>query len=297
MAISAAQVKELRERTGLGMMECKGALVECDGDMDKAVELLRKRVGAKVQKKAGRTAADGRIATYASPDARLMAMVEVNCETDFVAKENSFIEFADAVAACVARREPVDVAALLALPLKDGAKPTVGEACEHLSARLGEKISLRRFVRYAGGANARLDAYVHTGARIGVLVELAGGEGALAHDIAMHIAAMRPEYVSTKDVPAPLVAQEQEILRAQASASGKPAEIVEKMVAGRLAKHLGEIALLGQPFVRDPDTTVEKLLKGARAQVVRFCRYEVGEGIERQASDFAAEVMAQVKGG
>ncbi len=296
MSITAAQVKELRERTGLGMMECKSALVECDGDMERAVELLRKRAGAKVQKKAGRTAADGRIAIHTSADRRTMAMVEVNCETDFVAKEGSFSDFVDAIAACVGTGAPRDVAALLALPLREGKADTVGETCEHLVARLGEKISIRRFVRYAT-TDGLLDAYVHTGARIGVLVELVGGQETLAHDIAMHVAAMRPEYLSVQDIPAGVVSKEKEILVAQEAVSGKPAEIVEKMVAGRLAKHLGEITLLAQPFVKDPDTSVDKLLKGARARVVRFCRYEVGEGIEKGASDFAAEVMAQVKGG
>lgn len=296
MAVSAAQVKELRERTGLGMMECKSALVESDGNMEQAVELLRKRAGAKVQKKAGRTAADGRIGTYASADRRTMAMVEVNCETDFVAKEDSFTGFVDAVAACVGTHGPRDVAALLSLPLREGKGDTVGEACEHLVARLGEKIGVRRFVRYTT-TDGLLDAYVHTGARIGVLVELAGGQETLVHDIAMQVAAMRPDYLSVQDIPAGVVAKEKEILVAQEAASGKPAEIVEKIVAGRLAKQLREITLLAQPFVKDKDRSVEKLLEGAGARVVRFCRYEVGEGIEKDASDFAAEVMAQVKGG
>ena len=295
MGISAAQVKELRERTGLGMMECKNALVESDGDMDKAIELLRKRAGAKVEKKAGRIAAEGRVSTYVSDDRRLAAMAEVNCETDFVAKEHDFIAFANAVAACVATHNPADLPALLVVPLQAGQSGTVAQAAEHLVARLGEKIGVRRFVRYEA-SSGRLDSYVH-GARIGVLVELRGGDDTLAHDIAMHVAAMRPEHVSEEDVPPGLVSKEKEILMEQVRDSGKPPEIIEKVIAGRLNKYLNEISLLGQPFVKDTDTTVGKLLKASDASVLRFCRYEVGEGIEKKTEDFAAEVMAQVEGG
>lgn len=295
MGISAAQVKELRERTGLGMMECKNALVESDGDMDKAIELLRKRAGAKLEKKAGRIAAEGRVSTYVSDDRSLAAMAEVNCETDFVAKEHGFIAFANAVAACVATHNPADLPALLAVPLQAGQSGTVAQAAEHLVARLSEKIGVRRFVRYEA-SSGRLDSYVH-GARIGVLVELRGGDDTLAHDIAMHVAAMRPEHVSEEDVPPGLVSKEKEILMEQVRDSGKPPEIIEKMIAGRLNKYLNEISLLGQPFVKDTDTTVGKLLKASDASVLRFCRYEVGEGIEKKTEDFAAEVMAQVEGG
>lgn len=296
MAISAGQVKELRERTGLGMMECKNALVECDGNMDKAVELLRKRVGVKVEKKAGRIAAEGRVSAHVSGDRKLAAIVEVNCETDFVAKENGFVSFVDAVAACVVKHDPADVDALSALPLEDGKADTVAQVCEGLVARLGEKINVRRFVHYEG-KGAHLDTYVHPGSRIGVLVEMEGGNNALAHDIAMQVAATRPEYISRDDVPEDVAAKEREIFMEQARASGKPPEIAEKMVAGRLNKYLNELTLLGKPFVKDPDTSVEKLLKLADARIARFCRYEVGEGIEKKVGDFAAEVMAQAKGG
>jgi elongation factor Ts len=296
MDVSAAQVKELRERTGLGMMECKNALVESDGDMDKAIEWLRKRAGAKVDKKSGRIAAEGRISAHLSAERKLAALVEVNSETDFVAKEEGFTSFADAVAACVVRHDPRDVAALVTLPLEDGKDDTVQQVCDGLIARLGEKIGVRRFVRYQTDVG-KLDAYVHAGSRIGVLVELQGGEDALAHDIALHVAAMRPEYLTSDDVPPEVVSKEKEILMEQARDSGKPPEIIEKMVAGRLNKYLGEQTLLGQPFVRDADITVGKLLEKSGAKVTRFCRFEVGEGMEKKSSDFAAEVMAQTKGG
>jgi len=296
MTITASQVKELRERTGLGMMECKSALTETNGDMEAAIDLLRRKAGAKVEKKAGRTAAEGAIAVYLSPDRKLAAMVEVNSETDFVAKGEEFMAFAGAVAACVAERNPATVEALAALPLGGGADVrTVSQVREGLIAKLGENIAVRRFVRYVSGAG-HIVSYVH-GRRIGVLVDLTGGDEALGRDLAMHVAASRPAYVAREEVPADVVAKEKEIFIAQAADSGKPADIVEKMVAGRVNKYLGEITLLGQPFVKDPDTTVEKLLKKASARVARFSRYEVGEGIEKGASDFAAEVMAQVRGG
>ncbi len=296
MTITASQVKELRERTGLGMMECKSALTETNGDMEAAIDLLRRKAGAKVEKKAGRTAAEGAIAVYLSPDRKLAAMVEVNSETDFVAKGEEFMAFAGAVAACVADRNPATVEALAALPLGGGESVrTVSQVREGLVAKLGENIAVRRFVRYVSG-EGHIVSYVH-GRRIGVLVDLSGGDEALGRDLAMHVAASRPAYVAREDVPADVVAKEKEIFIAQAADSGKPADIVEKMVAGRVNKYLGEITLLGQPFVKDPDTTVEKLLKKASARVARFSRYEVGEGIEKGASDFAAEVMAQVRGG
>lgn len=293
MSISAAQVKELRSRTGLGMMECKQALTETGGDLEAATELLRKRAGAKVEKKAGRTAAEGAIGLYLSDDRKLAAMAEVNCETDFVAKGDNFIEFAKAVATSAAEHDPRDVEALSALPLAKG--ETVAQAREALVMKQGENMGVRRFVRYAA-ENRRLGAYVHSTRKIGVLVEVDGGDEALAKDLAMHIAASRPDYVSRDDVPAAVIEKEREIYAEQAQASGKPKEIVEKMVAGRVGKYLNEITLLGQAFVKDPEITVEKLLSRAGAKVVRFARYEVGEGIEREQADFAAEVMAQVKG-
>lgn len=294
MSISAQQVKELRERTGLGMMECKSALIEANGDMNAAIEWLRKKAGAKLEKRADRIAADGAIGLYASPDGKLAALAEVNSETDFVAKGNDFLAFANAVATTVARRAPADLDALYALPLKDDGE-TVAQARKGLVMKLGENIGVRRFARYQTD-DARVGVYVH-GRRIGVLVEVEGGDDQLARDLAMHIAASRPQYVARADVPAAAVENEKALLMEEAKASGKPMEIVEKMVMGRLSKHLNEITLLGQPFVRDPDTAVEKLLKAKGARVRRFVRFEVGEGVEKKVADFAAEVMAQAKGG
>lgn len=293
MTITAAQVKELRERTGLGMMECKGALAETQGDMDAAIDLLRKKAGSKVEKKAGRIASEGAIGVSLSADRKLGAMVEVNSETDFVAKGDDFQAFANAIAAVIARHNPADVSALSTMKLDSG--ETVAKAREGLVAKLGENISVRRFVRVAAKAG-QVASYLH-GRKIGVLVEIDGGQDSLGRDIAMHIAASRPECVSREQVSAELIAKEKEIFIAQAAESGKPPEIIEKMVSGRINKYLAEITLLGQPFVKDPETTVEKLLKQANAKVSAFTRYEVGEGIEKKSGDFAAEVMAQVKGG
>lgn len=292
MAISAAQVKELRERTGLGMMECKAALEESKGDMDAAIDALRKKAGAKVEKKAARTAADGAIGLYLSDDRKTAAMVEVNSETDFVAKDDAFTGFAREVAALAATAKPADVAALNAAKLSG--KGTVEQARAELVSKFGENMTVRRFARYEG--KGHIGTYLH-GRKIGVMVELEGGDETLARDIAMHIAASRPAYVNKDEVPADAIAKEKEVFSAQAAQSGKPADIIEKMIGGRIQKYLNEISLLGQPFVKDPDTTVEKLLKNAKAKVVRFTRYEVGEGIEKATADFAAEVMAQVKGG
>ena len=292
MSISAQQVKELRERTGLGMMECKTALQETQGDMEAAADLLHKKAGAKVERRAGRIAADGAIGLHLSGDRKLAAMVEVNSETDFVAKGENFIAFAHAGAACVATSNPTDVDALMALPLVGGA--SISQTRENLAMKLGENIGVRRFTRFTAG-NGHIAGYIH-GRKIGVLVELEGGDETLAKDIAMHIAASKPDYVTRDQVPADVIAKEKVIFAEQAQASGKPANIVEKMVEGRVNKYLAEVTLLGQPFVKDPDTTVEKLLKGKGARVVRFARFEVGEGIEKKSTDFAAEVMAQVKG-
>jgi elongation factor Ts len=292
MTVSATQVKELRERTGLGMMECKQALSEAGGDMGKAEDILRKKAGAKVEKKAGRTAAEGAIGLSLSADRKTAAIVEVNSETDFVAKGDDFTGFANAAAESIVASNPADVDALYHAPLK-GNTESVSKAREALVMKLGENIGVRRFTRYS--AKGHVGAYVH-GRKIGVLVEMEGGDETLAKDIAMHIAASRPECVSKEQVPADVIAKEKEIFSAQAKQSGKPDNIIEKMVEGRIAKFLSEISLLGQPFVKNPDTTVEKLLKGANAKVIRFMRYEVGEGIEKKQGDFAAEVMAQVKG-
>ncbi|MFO7275608.1 MAG: translation elongation factor Ts [Pseudomonadota bacterium] len=291
MNITAEAVKQLRERTGAGMMECKKALVEANGDLDAAAELMRKQGLAKADKKAARVAAEGVIVIEKSPDERAAAMVEVNCETDFVAREQDFRSFAQAVARKVLETRPATLEALLETKL-DGSE-TIDERRRALISRIGENITVRRFTVLE--ATDRLGAYLH-GTRIGALVALQGGDAALAHDLAMHVAASNPRYVSTADVPEDVVAKEREILTEQAKTEGKPPEIVAKMVEGRLRKMLNEITLLGQPFVKDPDTTVEKLLKGAKASVTGFERFEVGAGIEKRQEDFAAEVMKQVKG-
>ncbi|HFD79388.1 MAG TPA: elongation factor Ts [Gammaproteobacteria bacterium] len=293
MAISAAQVKELRQRTGCGMMECKKALVEADGDMDAAAEALRKSGLAKADKKAGRVAAEGVIVIEVSGDGKSAAMVEVNSETDFVAKKEEFQSFARAVAQQVLGGAPASVEALMSLTLGEGGE-TVDEARRNLIATIGENINVRRFVRREA-SKGQLSSYLH-GGRIGVLVELEGGDGELARDIAMHIAASKPVCVDEAGVPAEMLDKEKEIFAAQAEASGKPAEIIEKMVSGRIRKFLGEITLLGQPFVKDPDQTVGKLLKAAGATVHGFDRMELGEGIEKKTENFAEEVMAQVQG-
>jgi len=290
--ITAALVKELRERTGSGMMECKNALVETNGDIDAAIELMRKRGLAKADKKAGRVAAEGTVVIALSDDRRSGAMVEVNCETDFVANGDDFRNFAQAVGRKVLEANPASVEALAELQL-DGGK-TVNEVRQELIAKIGENIQVRRFVRF-DSANGAISSYLH-GTRIGVLVELEGGSEELGRDIAMHVAASRPLCVAEQDVPAETIEKEREILIAQAEGSGKPREIIEKMVQGRIQKFLGEITLVGQPFVKDPDQTVGKLLKANNAKVVRFARLEVGEGVEKKQDNFADEVMATVRG-
>ncbi len=292
MAISAAQVKDLRERTGLGMMECKAALTETDGNMEAAIDLLRKKAGAKVDKKAHRVAAEGVVAAHVDTGSRVGALVEVNSETDFVAKEERFVGFAQALAALVVEKNPGDLEALLALGYPGGG--TVAEARAALVAQFGENMTVRRFARLEAEGGV-LGHYVH-GRRIGVLVALTGGEPALARDLAMHIAANKPAYVRPDEVPADVVAREKAIYVAQAAESGKPADIIEKMVMGKVRKYLEDITLVGQPFVKDPETTVAAHLKRSGADVKRFFRLEVGEGIEREVSNFASEVMSQVKG-
>ncbi|PWG63906.1 translation elongation factor Ts [Sediminicurvatus halobius] len=293
MAISAQLVKDLRERTGAGMMECKKALVETDGDIEGAIEVMRKRGLAKADKKADRVAAEGAIVVAVDGEARHGAMVEINSETDFVAASDDFKGFADKVAARVLADAPADLEALLALPLEAGGAD-VATAQKELVARIGENIQVRRFQHYAS-EGGRLFHYLH-GSRIGVLLELEGGDDELGRDLCMHVAASRPVCVSVDEVPEDRAAKEREILVAQAQESGKPQEIIEKMVEGRLRKWLAEITLLGQPFVKDPDQTVEQLLKERGAKVVRFARFEVGEGIEKRQENFAEEVAAQVKG-
>jgi elongation factor Ts len=292
MAISAALVKELRERTSAGMMECKKALVETDGDIEAAVEYLRKAGMAKADKKADRTAAEGLIVIETSGDAKKAAMVEVNCETDFVAKDDNFQNFSKEVASMVLNNAPADLEALMASAMQSG--DSVQDTLKGLIAKIGENMSVRRFVTVES-KEGMIGSYSH-GSRIGVLVDISGGDAELAKDIAMHIAASKPVCVSSEQVPAELIEKEKEIFSAQAAESGKPADIVEKMVTGRINKFLKEVTLMGQPFVKDPDSTVEKLLKSKNANVVAFSRFEVGEGIEKKQDNFADEVMAQVKG-
>lgn len=291
MAITAALVKELRERTGAGMMECKKALVETDGDMEGAIELMRKTGLAKADKKAGRIAADGLVVVKISDDGKQGVMVEVNCETDFVTKGDDFKNFCDEVAQVALATQSADLDALLAAGMSGG--ESVADTCKRLIAKIGENMNVRRFQLF--NTDGLLASYLH-GARIGVMVDMSGGSVELARDVAMHIAASKPTAVSEADVDPALIEKEKEIFVAQAAESGKPAEIIEKMIGGRIQKFLKEITLLGQPFVKDPDTTVEKLLKGASATVNGFTRYEVGEGIEKKVENFADEVMAQVKG-
>ena len=290
MNITAEAVKQLRERTGAGMMECKKALVETKGDLDAAAELMRKQGLAKADKKATRVAAEGVVVIARSADHKSAAMVEINCETDFVAREQDFRGFAHAVAECALAARPKDLEALSAAVLAGG--ESVDERRRTLIAKIGENISVRRFSLLS--AADHLGAYVH-GTRIGALIALKGGTQQLAHDLAMHVAASNPRYRSQADVPAAVLDKERAILSEQAANEGKPPEIVANMVEGRLRKALGEITLAGQAFVKDPEVTVEKLLKGAKAEVLAFERFEVGAGIEKKQDDFVAEVMAQVK--
>ncbi|MGA9856018.1 MAG: translation elongation factor Ts [Gammaproteobacteria bacterium] len=290
MIISAEMVKELRERTGAGMMECKRALTESSGDIDAAIENMRKSGLAKADKKAGRIAAEGRIGIEQSGSAA--AMVEVNCETDFVANGEDFTNFVSKVTRTALLKAPPDINVLMNLQLTNG--QSVDTARRELVVKLGENISVRRYI-YFKTENGLLGSYCH-GSRIGVLVELQGSDAALAKDIAMQVAASKPLYVKPEQVPAELLNQEREIIRAQSMDSSKPAAIIEKMVEGRLGKFLAEVTLMGQPFVKQPDITVGKLLVQAGAQVLRFARFEVGEGIEKKQEDFVAEVMAQARG-
>jgi elongation factor Ts len=289
MNVTAEAVRALRERTGAGMMECKRALVESSGDPDAAAELMRRQGLAKADKKAARVAAEGVVVVERSTDGHGAAMVEINCETDFVAREHDFRNFAGDLARLALAGVLVDAEALLAAELVAG--ETVDARRRALVAKIGENISVRRSVVLQ--TNGVLGAYVH-GTRIGALVALEGGSAALAHDLAMHVAASNPRYLSVAEVPAEVMEKEREILTEQASKEGKSPEILAKMVEGRLRKSLNEIVLLGQPFVKDPEQSIEKLLKSASAKVLRFERFEVGAGIEKKQSDFVAEVMAQV---
>lgn len=280
MAVSASLVKELRERTGLGMMECKKALAETDGDIDLAIENLRKASGLKAEKKAGRTAADGVVAVKVAADNAYAVVVEVNSETDFAARDAGFLAFVEMVTEKAFADKQTDVAAL-----------GVEDARQALVQKIGENIGVRRIQVVEGGV---IGAYVHANNRIAVLVQLTAGDEVVAKDIAMHIAAVNPRVVSPEDMPADVVAKEEEIIRAQPDMEGKPAEIVDKMMGGRIKKFLKENSLTEQPFVKNPDVTVGKLAKDAGATITSFVRFEVGEGIEIAETDFAAEVAAQV---
>jgi elongation factor Ts len=291
MTITAEAVKQLRERTGAGMMECKKALVEVGGDLDAAAELMRKQGLAKADKKASRVAAEGTIVIARSADGLTAALAEINCETDFVAREQDFRAFAAAVGELALANCALDVAALLALKTASG--DTLEERRRALIAKIGENITVRRVACVA--APTALGTYLH-GTRIGTLIALKGGDEALARDVAMHVAAMNPEFVKPGDVPADLVAKEREIFAEQVKAEGKPPEIAARMLEGKLRKRLNEMSLVGQPFVKDDKMTVENLLKKAGAEVTTMVRFEVGAGLEKKQGDFAAEVMATVQG-
>ena len=293
MQITASMVKELRERTGSGMMECKKALQEAEGNIDVAIENMRKSGMAKADKKSGRVAAEGRVVIAISDDGKKAAVVEVNCETDFVSGGDDFLSFVTAIAKTALANQPADIAALSEMTL-DGASETIEEARKAKIAKIGENMQLRRFELLAT-EKGTFGSYLH-GVRMGVLVEMENGNDELIKDVAMHIAASSPICVSEADVPADVLEKEKDILRAQALESGKPADIVEKMLTGRIRKYLAEITLLGQSFVKNPDITVETLLSDAGASVNNFVRYEVGEGIEKKEENFAEEVMAQING-
>jgi elongation factor Ts len=287
--ITAQRVKELRDMTGLGMMECKKALTETGGDIKAAEDLLRIKSGAKASKAAGRVASEGMVAAYIARDGKSGALVEVNCETDFVARNEDFIKFSRDLAQLVTAQGVTDIEALASAGLPGG--ESVEEFRKALVMKLGENISVRRFARH--GTEGRLASYLH-GAKIGVMIDYKGGDETLGKDLAMHIAASKPLCVSSEQVSPELLARERQIYTAQAAESGKPADIVARMVDGRIAKYLAEVTLLGQPFVKNPDETVEKLLASKSAKVNAFTLFVVGEGIEKKTGDFAAEVMAQV---
>jgi elongation factor Ts len=283
--MSAAQVKELRERTGLGLLECKKALAEASGDIEAAIETLRKSSGMKAAKKAGRTAAEGIVAIQSAPDGSLAAMVEVNSETDFVARDENFLNFVQTVVGTAFEQRNNDITLL--------AGGDIEEARQALVQKIGENISVRRVVVHEASAGV-VGGYVHGNNRIAVVVSLKGGNAELAKDVAMHVAAVNPQVVSPDQMAEEVVAKEREIYAAQAQESGKPAEIVEKMIEGRIRKFLSENSLTEQAFVKDPDTTVGKLVSAAGAEIIGFSRFEVGEGIEVEKVDFAAEVAAQL---
>ena len=290
--ITAELVKNLRERTGAGMMDCKKVLTETNGDMEKAAELLRERGIAKAAKKSGRIAAEGLVAAYVSEDKKVGAIVEVNAETDFVEKNAEFITFVNDIAEIVAKNNPENVEKLLEDKYKNEDR-TVKEVLTDKIATIGENMTIRRFERFE--SEGLVESYIHGGGKIAVLVDFAKGDSELAKDVCMQIAAARPEYLNRESVPAERTEKEMEILKAQAMNEGKPAEIAEKMVQGRIGKFYSEICLLDQEFVKDPSIKVGDLIKGKSAEIVRFARFEKGEGIEKKEENFAEEVMKQLK--
>ena len=290
MAITASLVKELRERTGAGMMECKKSLVETDGDIEAAIEHMRKTGLAKADKKASRTAAEGKLTIAISDDAKKAVMLEVNCETDFVAMGDAFIDFCNTVAGQIMASDPADVEALLALNYAD-TDTSIDDTLKGMIAKIGEKMSVRRFQIIT--TDGLLGQYIH-GNKIGVVVNLKGGDDALAKDIAMHVAATNPNALNSQSLSADLIAKETEIAKAEALNSGKPEKIIDKIVEGKMNKFIKDNTLLGQSFVKDPDITIEKLVNNAKAEVLGFTRIAVGEGIEKKQENFAEEVMAQI---
>ena len=292
--VSAAMVKELREKTGAGMMDCKKVLTETDGDMEKAIELLRERGIAKAAKKSDRVAAEGLVDAYVTEDGKIGAVVEVNAETDFVAKNDEFKSFVADVAKQIALTNPANVEELLAAKSIVEEDKTVQEVLTNKIATIGENMSIRRFARYE--TTGLVEKYIHGEGKIGVLVELENGNSELAKDICMQIAAAKPEFLDRESVPAERVEKEMEILKAQAMNEGKPAEIAEKMVQGRIGKFYGEICLVEQDFVKNPDMKIKQLLESKGAKVIRFARFEKGEGIEKKEENFAEEVAKQIKG-
>ena len=291
--ITASQVKDLREKTGAGMMDCKKVLTETDGDMEKAIELLRERGIAKAAKKSDRVAAEGLVTAFVSEDGKVGAVAEVNAETDFVSKNEEFRTFANDIAKQVAVKNPADVEELLSQPFINDETKTVNEVLTNKIATIGENMSIRRFDRFEGAG--LVEQYIHGDGKIGVLVELEGGDTELAKDICMQIAAARPEFLDREAVPAERLAKEMEILKAQAMNEGKPEAIAEKIVQGRVGKFYSEICLVDQEFVKNPDMKVNELVASKNAKIVKFARFEKGEGIEKKEENFAEEVMKQIK--
>ena len=292
MQIIASMVKELRERTGAGMMDCKNALKAADGDIENAIKDMRKSGVAKAAKKTGRAASEGQIVVSHADGSSDFVILEVNCETDFVGKDENFRQFTQSVAATILKNKPNDIDELLTSPVANSTGMTVEEARTQLIAKIGENISVRRFSLFT--AKGTLGSYLH-GVRIGVLTDIDGGDDELAKDIAMHIAASKPVCIDKDEIPSELIEKEREIYLSQAQESDKPAEIIDKMVSGRINKYLNEVTLLGQHFIKDPDVTVAKLLENRNTKVNSFIRYEVGDGIEKKVDNFAEDVMAQVK--